>query len=103
MPRYHQWPNYEVLELLTTDVGVLCGFSVLFSNGNKATYSRDESGTRAINVTFEKNGGVKFFVGSHDDLEPVWKIDGKPVDDWDAPPGPTAEGSGQSGSTSNNA
>ena len=36
LPRFHKWPNYEVLELLT-DEERLHGFNVHFSNGTKAT------------------------------------------------------------------
>ena len=75
--RFHKWPNYEVLELLTNDELGLYGFSVHFSNGNKATYARTPKGTDATNVMFEKNGSINFFVGSLDELTKEWKVDGK--------------------------
>lgn len=83
--RYHQWPRYEVLELLSDDNGVY-GFNVHFSNGCKATYSRREEGIVAMNVSFAHDGGINFYIGSSDKLEPVWKIDGQPVIDWNELP-----------------
>lgn len=82
--RFHKWPNYEVLELLASDVEGLYGFSVHFSNGSKATYTRQASGTQATNILFEDDGSINYMVGMLDDLEPVWKVDGKAVEDWDA-------------------
>ena len=82
-PKYHKWPNYKVLEILSSDDSGAYGFNVHFSNGNKATYSRTNEGAQPTNITFNKEGTINFFVGSLDDLEPVWKIDGKPVKDLD--------------------
>jgi len=78
--RFHPWPNYEVLELLSDDQGVY-GFNVHFSNGSKATFSRRPDGVKAINLSFSKDQ-VGFFVGDLDALEPVYKVDGQPVEDW---------------------
>ena len=78
-PKYHKWQNYEVLELLADDNGVY-GFHVHFSNGNKSTFMRTKNGVTQINM--HVNNGVGFMVGMIDDLQPVWKIDGVPVDDW---------------------
>jgi hypothetical protein len=85
--RFHRWPNYEVLELLSSEDEGLYGFNVHFSNGAKATYMRRKaSGTRgSANIMFDA-GGVNFFVGNLETLEKVWKIDGKPVDDWSSLP-----------------
>jgi hypothetical protein len=82
--RFHKWPRYEVLELLSTEEEGVYGFNVHFSNDSKAIYTRSSTGIEAINIYFEKEGAVNFFIGNLDDLEPVWKIDGKPVEDWDA-------------------
>ncbi len=60
------------------------GFNVHFSNGSKATYSRRLSGIQATNLHFERSGHIGFMVGDLDALEPVWKINGMPVDDWDS-------------------
>lgn len=81
--RFHQWPNYEVLEVLSAEDGVY-GFHVHFSNGTKATCSRKKSGTEAINISIEADGTLNFFVGDIGALEKVWKINGQPVDDWDS-------------------
>ena len=83
LKKYHKWPNYEVLELLSSKEEGLYGFNVHFSNGSKATYSRRSSGVEAINIFFEKDGQLNFMSGSFEDLESIWKINGQPVDDWE--------------------
>ena len=80
MPRFHKWPNYEVLELLSDENG-LHGFSVHFSNGSKATYSRTSKGVECTNVMFGRDGSIDFFVGSLDDLQPEHKVNGKPFEE----------------------
>lgn len=80
--RYHKWPQYEVLELLSDESG-LYGFNVHFSNGSKSTYTRRKSGIEAINVIFERDGSLNFMCGPIDKLEPIWKIDGVPVENWE--------------------
>ena len=82
VPRYHQWEQYEVLELLANADEGLYGFQVHFSNGQVARYTRSSSGNEAMNVRFEQDGTLNFFVGDLGKLEPVWKIDGRPVTDW---------------------
>ncbi len=83
--RYHKWPEYRVFELLVGDNGVY-GFNVHFSNGCKATYSRREDGIVATNLSFKHDGGINFYIGSSQNLEPLWKIDGQPVIDWNELP-----------------
>jgi hypothetical protein len=78
--KYHKWDNYEVLELLSDENGVY-GFNVHFSNGSKSTFERTKQGVTQINMTLRD--GVGFMIGMIDDLEPVWKVNGKPVKDWD--------------------
>jgi hypothetical protein len=78
--RYHKWDNYEVLELLSDENGVY-GFNVHFSNGNKSTFERTKQGVKQINM--RTSGGVGFMVGMIDKLEPIWKVNGVPVTDWD--------------------
>lgn len=78
--RFHKWDNYEVLELLSDETGVY-GFHVHFSNGSKSTFTRDKNGVTQINMTLRD--GIGFMVGIADDLEPVWKVNGQPVADWD--------------------
>jgi len=82
-PRYHKLPNYEVLELLKNDEGLVTGFKMHFSNGSYASYSRGPDGSKPMNVRPNKDGSINFFVGELDKIEKVWKIDGKPVTDWD--------------------
>jgi hypothetical protein len=84
--RFHKLPRFEVLELLSTEGG-LYGFSVHFSNGSKATWMRRrESGTiGSENIAVDANG-VSMHVGMISELKPIWKIDGVPVEDWDALP-----------------
>jgi len=79
LPRFHKWPNYEVLELLS-DTERLYGFSVHFSNGAKATYSRSEKGVECTNVLFESDGSINFMVGLLDALRPEWKVNGQPYE-----------------------
>jgi hypothetical protein len=76
--RYHKWPQYEVLELLSAEEVGVHGFAVHFSNGCKAVYSRKSDGVECTNVMFHKDGSINFFVGPLDRLERVWKVDGKP-------------------------
>ncbi len=80
LPRFHKWPNYEVLELLS-DAEHLYGFSIHFSNGAKATYSRTEKGVECTNVLFERDGSINFMVGLLDALRPEWKINGRPYEE----------------------
>lgn len=82
--RYHKWPNYEVLELLPDKNESVYGFNVHFSNGSEATFSRTRSGIEAINLSFEQDGTVNFFSGNLDKLEPVWKVNGERILDWNA-------------------
>jgi hypothetical protein len=80
--RYHKLPDYEVLELIKNDDGLVTGFKMHFSNGSFASYSRGTDGSNPMNVRPDKYGAIDFMVGDREKLEKVWKIDGKPVDDW---------------------
>lgn len=84
--RFHKWPNYEVLEVLSSEEEGLYGFHVHFSNGSRATYTRRKLGIEAINLTFENDGGINFMVGLLDELQSIWKINGQAVEDWAALP-----------------
>ena len=84
--RFHQMPQYEVLELLSSEEDEVYGFHMHFPNGSRATYARRRSGIEATNLFFERDGGVNFQIGLLDRCEPVWKIDGQPVEDWKALP-----------------
>ena len=82
--KYHKFAQYEVLELLSNEEEGLYGFNVHFSNGSKATYSRRKTGINATNLRFENDGGINFMAGNLDALEPVWKINGNSVEDWNS-------------------
>jgi len=86
MRRYHKWPRYEVLELLSSQEEGVYGFNVHFSNGSRATYSRRNTGIEAINIFFDADGGIGFQVGDVGALTKTWKIDGRAVEDWDTLP-----------------
>ena len=78
--RFHKWPNYEIMELLS-DEERLYGFSVHFSNGNKATFARRPDGVTCTNVMIQKDGSINFFVGSLDQLKPTWMVNGSPYEE----------------------
>lgn len=78
-PTFHKWDRYEVLELLKDKNGVY-GFHVHFSNGSRSTFARTKEGVTQINMTLRD--GVGFMVGDISKLEPVWKVNGVPVTDW---------------------
>ena len=78
MRRYHKWPNFEVLELLKTD-GKLDGFRVHFSNGTAARFHRRREGVEALNLVFERDGTINFFVGLRDALGRRYVVDGQEV------------------------
>lgn len=80
MPRYHKWPQYEVLELLKDENQKLNGFRVHFSNGNSARFSRTSEGVDCTNVIIQGDGTINFMVGLLDALERKWKIEGRTVD-----------------------
>lgn len=84
LKRFHKWPDYEVLEILSDKEDGVYGFHVHFSNGSKATYIRKRSGTQTINMGFNPDGTLYLMNGCLDQLESVWKVDGKPITDWDA-------------------
>ncbi|MHC4276892.1 MAG: hypothetical protein ACYSTI_06140 [Planctomycetota bacterium] len=84
MKRFHKWPRYEVLEILSNEKEGVFGFSIHFSNGQKATYKRQRSGVEATNIMFEQDSTINFFCGRLEKLEHVWKVDGVPITDWEA-------------------
>ncbi len=80
MPRYHKWPNFEVLEILANDNKKLIGFRVHFSNGSSAKFARTNAGLDCTNIFFERDGTLGLMAGQLDKLEENWKIDGKIAD-----------------------
>jgi hypothetical protein len=81
--RFHKWPYFQVLELLSSKEEGVYGFHVHFSNGGKSTYIRRESGIDAINFIIEKNGHIELLSNSSGKFCQKWKINGKEVKDWD--------------------
>jgi hypothetical protein len=79
MPRYHRWPNFEVLELLKSD-GKLNGFRVHFSNGISARFQRSPDGVDLKNVTIQQDGTINFFVGPLYELQQKYVVEGREVE-----------------------
>lgn len=78
MPRYHRWPNFEVLELLNTD-GKIDGFRVHFSNGSTAQFRRRPEGVDLVNVVIQRDGSINFMVGQLDELQRRYVVDDEEV------------------------
>jgi hypothetical protein len=75
--RFHRWPRYEVLELLSNEEEGLYGFMVHISNGTRCTFERHKDKVIAENVMFEKEG-LSLQIGSLDDLREDWSVRGQP-------------------------
>ncbi len=84
--RVHQMPNYECLELLSGQDGVLNGFMIHFSNGSTATFKRTKEGLTAENLMFERDGNVNFHCGIIGDLKPYWVWNKQVVTDFSKVP-----------------
>jgi hypothetical protein len=84
LPRFHQLPGYEVLEIVRDEEGAACGFKLHFSNGELASYRRTRTGSEPLNVVPQRDGTINFFCGVLSDREAIWKVNGVPVTDWDA-------------------
>jgi hypothetical protein len=83
MKKFYKCPQYEVLELLANNKSGLYGFKIHFSNGSNASFIRDSSGIKPINISQENDGTINYFVGDLNKLENKWKVNGKIIDDWD--------------------
>lgn len=75
--RFHRWPRYEVLELLSSKDEGLYGFTVHISNGTQCTFERHKDRVIAQNVMFEDEG-LSLQVGILDDLREEWLVRGEP-------------------------
>lgn len=75
--RFHRWPRYEVLELLSNEDEGLYGFTVHISNGTQCTFERHKDRVIAQNVMFEDEG-LSLQVGILDDLREEWLVRGEP-------------------------
>jgi hypothetical protein len=75
--RFVRWPRFEVLEILANaDIG-LYGYRVHHSNGAHSEFLRLPGRADALNIQFQRDGQVSYFVGSLDDLRPEWRVGSK--------------------------
>lgn len=80
--RVHKMDNYECLELLSGQDGILNGFMIHFSNGSTATFMRTKDGVKAENIIFQADGNLNFNCGRIDSLKPYWLWNKKIVNDF---------------------
>ena len=81
--KFHRWPNYEVLELLSNKDG-LSGFKVHFPSGSYAMFEREKyKGTMALNILFEGDK-VGFMVGDLNKYEKAdnWYVGNNPFQEY---------------------
>jgi len=81
--RFHRWPNYEVLELLSDNNG-LTGFKIHFPNGSYAMFERKKyKGTTSLNIICEREG-IRLNVGDLDAYRKAegWFVNGKPFEEY---------------------
>lgn len=81
--KFHRWPNYEVLELLSDKYG-LTGFKVHFPNKSYAMFERKKyEGTVGMNMMCEKEG-ISLNVGDWDTYKKAedWFVDGRPFEEY---------------------
>ena len=81
--KFHRWPNYEVLELLS-DEEELAGFKIHFPNGSHAMFERKKhEGTNALNIRC-KEEGISLMVGDLDAYKKAegWFVEGKAFDEY---------------------
>ena len=82
MPRFHKWPNYQVLEILSNEETGLFGFNIHFPNGTKATFTHSEEGVVSENIFHNPDGSIQFNPGFTDGHEEKWQVNGEEVCDW---------------------
>lgn len=75
--RLFRWPRFEVMEILANEEVGLYGYRVYFSNGSHAQYSRTIHQTEALNISFQRDGQVNYFVGSFNDMRKEWRVGSK--------------------------
>jgi len=80
MPKFHKFPDYDVLELLSED-GKLFGFHIHHSNGSKSTFERT---SRKVNLcNFEiLDEGIGVFVGNLEELKKAWYVGNEEIKDF---------------------
>jgi hypothetical protein len=82
MPRFHKWPNYQVLEILSNDNTGLFGFNIHFPNGTRASFTHNEEGVISENIFHNPDGSIQFNSGFTDGQEEKWQVNGEEVRDW---------------------
>ena len=82
IPRFHKWPNYQVLEILSNEKTGLSGFNIHFPNGTKATFTHNEEGVISENIFHNPDGSIQFNPGFADGHEKKWQVNGEEVRDW---------------------
>ncbi|MFT4578063.1 MAG: hypothetical protein ACI8PD_000908 [Nitrospinales bacterium] len=84
IPRFHKWPNYQVLEILSNEETGLLGFNIHFSNGTRATFTQNEEDVVSENIFHNPDGSIQFNPGFTDGHAEKWQINGEEVRDWRA-------------------
>ena len=82
MPRFHKWPSYQVLEILSNEEIGLFGFNIHFPNGTKATFTHNGEGVVSENIFHNPDGSIQFNPGFTDGHEEKWLVNGEEVCDW---------------------
>jgi len=75
--QFYKWQRFSVLKLHIDSVVGLYGFSVYFSNGSSAKFTRFEGKTYCSNIEIRENIG--FFVGMSDKLVDEYKVSDVPL------------------------
>src|SRR5881227_3159579 len=57
----------------------LAGFRAHFSNGEYAEFKRTDAAAMPMNLSFDDDGGVAFFVGDMSALVDEWRIGDRPL------------------------
>ena len=74
--------NKGLLEFLIGEQGLLCGFKVHWPNGQESIYTRTERGCRAVNLEWNPDSSINFFVGEYpqprDPFSPLVPLGGEP-------------------------
>jgi len=81
--KFHRWPNYEVLEILSDKDG-LTGFKTHFPNDSYAMFERKKYGGTMGRNLMCLNEGVQLHVGDLEQYQKAndWRVDGKTFDQY---------------------
>jgi hypothetical protein len=71
-----------LVEFLIDATGMVCGFKVHWPNGQDSIYRRTAHGCEALNLAWDPDGGINFFVGEYpqprDPFSPLVPLGGIP-------------------------